>query len=73
MRYAALFTAVGAALPITSRVYAASFSAVSVGVLLPILLRLAFVLSCTLLLGWMLPLYNAVGMDVAFAVILRLW
>ena len=52
-RYAAHFTAVGAALCTAARVYAALLSAVCVK--LPFLPRLAFVLSFKPLLGWMLP------------------
>ena len=46
-----------AALDTAARVYAAPFFAVGSGVMLPILLRLAFVLSFILLLGWMLPFF----------------
>ena len=48
---------VGAALHTDAGVDAAPFSAVGAGVMLPIFLRLAFVLSFVLLLliGWMLP------------------
>ena len=51
-------TAVGvcAAFHTAARVDAAPFSAVGVGVMLPILLRLVYVRSFILLLGWMLPL-----------------
>ena len=50
------FTAVGSALHAAAGVVAAPFSAVGVGVVLPVLLRLAFVLSFTLLLiGWVPP------------------
>ena len=48
-----IFTAVGDALYTAARVHAASSSAIGVGDMLPILLRL--VLPFTLLLGWMLP------------------
>ena len=58
-----------AALDTAARVYAAPFFAVGSGVMLPILLRLAFVLSFILLLGWMLPFFHAVGMDVALPVL----
>ena len=47
-----------------ARVDAAHFVAVGVGVMLPILLWLTMVQSFMLLLGWMLPFLNAVGMDV---------
>ena len=47
-RYAAHFTAVGAAFDATARVNAARFSAVGVGVMLPILLLLVPVLKLRL-------------------------
>ena len=50
-----IFTAVGDALYTAARVHAASSSAIGVGDMLPILLRL--VLPFTLLLGWMLPFF----------------
>ena len=54
-RYAAHFTVVGSARHTAAGVVAAPFSAVGVDVVLPVLLRLAFVLSFTLLLiGWVL-------------------
>ena len=57
-RCAAHFAAAGvfAAFHTADRVDAALFSAVSVGVMLPILLRLTYVLPFALLLGYMLPL-----------------
>ena len=53
-RYVAFSLLLVYALPFTltdARVYAAPFSALGVGVMLPILLRLAYVLPFTLLLG----------------------
>ena len=47
----AFHTDVGTALHTTFRLDAAPFSAVGVGVMLPILLRLAYVLPCAPLLG----------------------
>ena len=64
-RYAAHFTSVGAALHTTARVNAAPFSAVVLGVLLPILLRLAYVLSFTAD-RVDAAFFNAVGVDAYF-------
>ena len=70
MRYDAHLTAVGAAFHTTARVNAAPFSAVGVGVMLPILLLL--VLPFTLLRGYMLPPFSAVGVGIMLPILLLL-
>ena len=69
-RYAAHFTAVGAAFRTTARVNAAPVSAVGVGVMLSILPLL--VPPFTLRLGQMLPLLITVGVGVMLPILLLL-